>query len=390
MTAGTCSARARSGARSSAAFGGSTSRSPSLWTWQPGAREAEHWPLPKPPGSFALRKDGGFLFAFRSGLATLDKPGGEVKWLDGVELGDERFNDGKTDRAGRFWAGTMDRKLGSPIGGLYRVDARIPGARCWIQNFVTIANGIGWSPDDRTMYFTDTPSRRIYRYDFDRASGAVSNRRVFVEVEPGHGGPDGMTVDAEGFVWSAQFDRGCVNRYAPDGKLERSVRMPVQRPTTLHVRRSGSFHALCDERELRRGGAGAGRGRFRAANRAYAGSPSPGSPDEPMNKALAGKVAVVGVGTTRYGKLPEYDAYDLGVWALKAALDDCGLRFEDIDGLIINRIPDYQRFGEITGINPRYVSITPGQGRFSGICIQTAAAVIAAGLAQHGGARLRQ
>lgn len=100
-----------------------------------------------------------------------------------------------------------------------------------------------------------------------------------------------------------------------------------------------------------------------------------------MNKALGGKVAVVGVGTTRYGKLPEYDAYDLGVWALKAALEDCGLGFEDIDGLIINRIPDYQRFGELTGINPRYTSITPGQGRFSGICIQTAVAVIAAGLA---------
>jgi acetyl-CoA acetyltransferase len=100
-----------------------------------------------------------------------------------------------------------------------------------------------------------------------------------------------------------------------------------------------------------------------------------------MNKALAGKVAVVGVGTTRYGKLPAYDAYDLGIWALKAALEDCGLRFEDIDGLIINRIPDYQRFGEITGINPRYVTITPGQGRFSGICIQSAVAVIAAGLA---------
>ena len=101
-----------------------------------------------------------------------------------------------------------------------------------------------------------------------------------------------------------------------------------------------------------------------------------------MNRALAGKVAVVGVGTTRYGKLPEYDAYDLGVWALKAALEDCGLGFDDIDGLIINRIPDYQRFGEITGINPRYITITPGQGRFSGICIQTAVAVIAAGLAR--------
>lgn len=100
-----------------------------------------------------------------------------------------------------------------------------------------------------------------------------------------------------------------------------------------------------------------------------------------MNKELAGRVAVVGVGTTRYGKLPDYDAYDLGVWALKEAVADCGLGFDDLDGLIINRIPDYQRFGEITGLNPRYTTITPGQGRFSGICIQTAAAVIAAGLA---------
>jgi acetyl-CoA acetyltransferase len=101
-----------------------------------------------------------------------------------------------------------------------------------------------------------------------------------------------------------------------------------------------------------------------------------------MKRELAGRVAVVGVGTTRYGKLPEYDAYDLGMWALKSALEDCGLGFEDIDGLIVNRIADYQRFGEIAGIDPRYVTITPGQGRFSGICIQTAVAVINAGLAQ--------
>jgi len=101
-----------------------------------------------------------------------------------------------------------------------------------------------------------------------------------------------------------------------------------------------------------------------------------------MNPQLAGRVAVAGVGTTRYGRLPEYDAYDLGVWALKSALEDCGLGFGDVDGLIINRIADYQRFGEITGINPRYTTITPGQGRFSGICIQTAVAVIAAGMAE--------
>jgi sugar lactone lactonase YvrE len=96
----------------------------------------------------------------------------------------------------------------------------------------TISNGIGWSPDDRTMYFTDTPARRIYAYDFDATAGHAANRRVFVEVAEGHGGPDGMTVDAEGCVWSAQFDRWCVNRYAPDGTLERSIRMPVQRPTS--------------------------------------------------------------------------------------------------------------------------------------------------------------
>ena len=205
---------------------------PALWRFEPGSGRIERWPLPKPPGSFALRKNGGFLFAFRNGLATLDQPGGELDWreIPGLALGDERFNDGKADRAGRFWTGTLDRKLGSAIGRLYRVepDLRVTA----MDRGFTISNGIGWSPDDRTMYFTDTPSRRIYRYDFDAASGQIANRRVFVEAEPGHGGPDGMTVDAEGCVWSAQFDRWCLNRYAPDGRLERSVRLPVARPTS--------------------------------------------------------------------------------------------------------------------------------------------------------------
>jgi acetyl-CoA acetyltransferase len=93
-------------------------------------------------------------------------------------------------------------------------------------------------------------------------------------------------------------------------------------------------------------------------------------------------VAVVGVGHTRYGNLPEYDAYDLGVLALRQAIADAGLKFTDIDGLIVNRIPDYQRFCEIAGLDPAYVSITPGQGRFSGICIETAAALIRSGAAK--------
>jgi sugar lactone lactonase YvrE len=205
---------------------------PTLWRFDPRMARIDHWPLPKPPGSFALRKGGGFLFAFRNGFATLAAPGGELQWLEpaGLALGDERFNDGKVDRAGRFWAGTLDRRLGNAIGQLYRVE---PGFRVTaMDRGFTISNGIGWSPDDRTMYFTDTPSRRIYRYAFDPAAGSVANRRVFVEAAPGHGGPDGMTVDAEGFVWSAQFDRWCIHRYAPDGRLDRAVRLPIQRPTT--------------------------------------------------------------------------------------------------------------------------------------------------------------
>src|SRR5262249_15447965 len=109
----------------------------------------------------------------------------------------------------------------------------------------------------------------------------------------------------------------------------------------------------------------------------------------PLNKQSASvpalsrqsPVAVLGVGHTRYGKLPEYDAYALGLWALTEALADAGLTFADVDGLIVNRIPDYQRFCEIAGLNPSYVNITPGQGRFSGICIETAAALIRDGLA---------
>ena len=94
------------------------------------------------------------------------------------------------------------------------------------------------------------------------------------------------------------------------------------------------------------------------------------------------RASVVGVGNTRYATMPELDAYDLGLWALKDALVDAGLDFSDIDGLILNRIPDYQRFAELCGINPSYTLTTPGHGRFSGICIQTAAAVLQAGLAK--------
>ncbi len=100
-----------------------------------------------------------------------------------------------------------------------------------------------------------------------------------------------------------------------------------------------------------------------------------------MARRFTGRTAVAGVGTTAYGRLPEYDQYDLGAWALRNALDDAGLALSDIDGLIVSRIGDYQRFGEMLGIDPRFVTILPGQGRMAGVAIEQAAMAVASGMA---------
>src|SRR5215469_13324536 len=97
---------------------------------------------------------------------------------------------------------------------------------------ITVANGIAWSPDDLTMYFADSYEQTIFSFAFDPDSGSLRNRRIFAELPPGSGVPDGATVDAEGFLWSANFDGWCITRYAPDGRVDRVVRVPVQRPTS--------------------------------------------------------------------------------------------------------------------------------------------------------------
>jgi sugar lactone lactonase YvrE len=204
---------------------------PGLWRAGGRGQDLQSWPLPKPPGSIAQIDAGRLAVAFRSGVAIVALPQATLEWLGlpGLELGDERFNDGKVDRAGRFWIGTMDRQLKRPIGRLYCLEGS--RARAVDQGF-ELSNGIGWSPDNRTMYFSDTHARTIYAYDFDLENGTANQRRVFAQVDEGPGGPDGMTVDAEGAVWSAMFDRGVIHRYLPDGKLDQVVRLPVSRPTS--------------------------------------------------------------------------------------------------------------------------------------------------------------
>ena len=192
------------------------------------------WKLPKYPGSMALRHDGSLLLMFRHGPAIFQPIDGSVQWLDvpGLDLGETRFNDGKCDRLGRFWSGTMDRRTERAIGSLYRMDG-LQRIRQMDASGVTIANGIAWSPDNRTMYFADTPAGCIYAYDHDLERGEISQRRVFAQFKSGEGGPDGLTVDAEGGVWCALFNRSELHHIAPSGQPIQVIDLPVQQPTSV-------------------------------------------------------------------------------------------------------------------------------------------------------------
>lgn len=202
---------------------------PCLQRWLPETGAYMAWTMPSSIGSFALRQQGGMVVALRDGLYFFDDDGGKLAPICRPEPdGGTRFNDGKCDRHGRFWAGTMELKTRTPIGALYRLDS---DGRCTLMRpNVTCSNGLGWSPDNGTMYYTDSPTRTIFAYDFDPATGSISRERVFAQDAEGF--PDGLTVDAAGFVWSAKWDGWKVVRYAPDGRVEREIPLPVQRPTS--------------------------------------------------------------------------------------------------------------------------------------------------------------
>jgi sugar lactone lactonase YvrE len=173
------------------------------------------------------------IASLKKNIAYFDAATGALEMLDLVEGSqpENRFNDGKVDRQGRFWAGTMNEvHIGQPDAALYRFDR--PGAVTAKIPQVTISNGTGWSPDGRTMYYTDTLRYTVFAYDFDPVSGDIANRRVFYETDPAAEGlPDGLTVDAEGGVWSALVNYGRMLRFSPAGELERMITFPPTRGT---------------------------------------------------------------------------------------------------------------------------------------------------------------
>jgi sugar lactone lactonase YvrE len=207
-------------------------KEPAIHRLDPATGACRTWPMPEDVGSLALRESGGAIAALRSGFAAVDFCTGDVHKLTCLNLAtpDMRFNDGRCDRRGRFWAGTLHENRLRGTASLYRLD---PDCRCTqVIDGLTVSNGLAWSPDNRTMYFADSWTRTIFHCDFDLDSGTPYNQRVFAEVPAGSGVPDGATVDAEGFLWSANFDGSCITRYAPDGSIDRVIPMPVQRPTS--------------------------------------------------------------------------------------------------------------------------------------------------------------
>lgn len=195
--------------------------------------EVRAWDVPEKIGSMALRKKGGAIVSLASGFHELDFDSGEVSPIHDPEPGKEknRMNDGKVDRQGRFVAGSMDTMEEGPNGALYRLDPDMKVTQ--LEEGIIVSNGPCWSPDGSTFYFADSWTNAISAYDYDTATGAIYNKRTFARLDFPGGAPDGATVDAEGFVWTAVVYAGKLARYAPDGTLDRVIEMPVKKVTSV-------------------------------------------------------------------------------------------------------------------------------------------------------------
>ena len=210
-----------------------------LQRFDPKNGELRHWQFDTDVASLAPRLNGTLLLAMRDGLWRFDPASGERSRVAEPPYDPtvERFNDGKCDPQGRFWVGTIYEPREPPLAALHclshgKLERQVGG--------LTVANGLAWSPNGRTIHWSDTKAHTIYAADFDPASGALSRRRVFASFpfkQPGQaletygGRPDGAAMDAEGCYWAAMFEGQRLIRLSPDGELIREVALPVRCPT---------------------------------------------------------------------------------------------------------------------------------------------------------------
>lgn len=184
-------------------------------------------------GSFAVCTNGNFIAALQSGFAFIGKKTREIKMIADPEshLPNNRFNDGKCDPAGRFWAGTMSLSEEAGAGSVYTVQNDLTPVKK-IEG-VTISNGMAWSADHQTFYYIDTPTCEIVAFNYEKAAGNISNKRTIIKIDEKDGYPDGMTIDNEGMLWIAHWDGWQVTRWNPGtGEKLYSIRMPAANITS--------------------------------------------------------------------------------------------------------------------------------------------------------------
>ncbi len=205
-----------------------------VFTFDPASGENRAVEVGEMVGTVVPRARGGLMLALHGGFAALDPATGRVTPLPPPPEHDPataRFNDGKCDPAGRFWAGTMSFLKGQALGRLYRLDP--DGSQHVMLCEVSTSNGIAWTLDRRTMYYIDTPLMRVDAFDYDDATGAIAGRRTVITIPPGIGRPDGSTLDSEGMLWIAMWSGGRITRWNPrTGELLHTVRLPVDRVTS--------------------------------------------------------------------------------------------------------------------------------------------------------------
>lgn len=207
--------------------------SPAVFRYHPTMKALTRWDPGLSVTGQARRAGGGFVFATRTGLYFWDERTGQSQFIHDPEADNRpvRFNDGSADRLGRFWAGsTYADDQFRPEGSLYRLD--VDRGVHKLASGLACSNGLGWSPDNKTMYVTAQFAYELLAFDFDLTTGEIANRRCFAKVPEADGLPDGLTVDAEGCVWSAQWGGWRLTRYDPAGKIERVVKLPVPNPTS--------------------------------------------------------------------------------------------------------------------------------------------------------------
>lgn len=206
-----------------------------LWRLGPDGAEPERHALPAPVGSIAPCHGDAVVVALRNSFARYDFGTRTLTHLAGIDVDHPkvRFNDGKCDPSGHFLAGTMhmDREAAEAVlGGLYRL--RADGRVEHLADDIGFANGPCLSPDGRVLYLADSLERTIWAYDYD-ADGPLRNKRVFVKTHDFESGPDGATVDAEGFFWTVLTRAARLARYAPDGRLDRVIALPASYPSSI-------------------------------------------------------------------------------------------------------------------------------------------------------------